>query len=153
MEVCSVDRLNLLQLAPGGHLGRFCVWTKSAVEKLDAIFGGSGLAHRCPAPHKLTSWAAMQHCFWPGCAAGLHTAGGLPSRGCKASAWCRPGPPWLTPPPPFPPSLPGTTETESAQKKGYKLPRHIMANGDLARLINSDEVQVCAPPGSSAPGF
>lgn len=57
------------------------------------------------------------------------------------------------PPPPFPPSLPGTTETESAQKKGYKLPRHIMANGDLARLINSDEVQVCAPPGSSAPGF
>jgi hypothetical protein len=28
-----------LQLAPGGHLGRFCIWTKSAFEKLDAIFG------------------------------------------------------------------------------------------------------------------
>jgi len=27
------------QLAPGGHLGRFCIWTKSAVEKLDKIFG------------------------------------------------------------------------------------------------------------------
>lgn len=38
-EVACVDRLNLLQLAPGGHLGRFCIWTKSAVEKLDKIFG------------------------------------------------------------------------------------------------------------------
>ncbi|EFN51129.1 hypothetical protein CHLNCDRAFT_37552, partial [Chlorella variabilis] len=78
VEVCSVERLNLLQLAPGGHLGRFCIWTKSAVEKLDAIFG--------------------------------------------------------------------TTESASAQKAGYKLPRHIMANGDLARLINSDEIQSVVGP-------
>jgi len=78
VELCSVDRLNLLQLAPGGHLGRFCIWTKSAVEKLDSIFG--------------------------------------------------------------------TSESESAQKKGYKLPRHIMANGDLARLINSDEIQSVVKP-------
>jgi hypothetical protein len=28
-----------LQLAPGGHVGRFIVWTKSAFEKLDSIFG------------------------------------------------------------------------------------------------------------------
>merc|ERR1712159_323907 len=28
VETCCVSRLNLLQLAPGGHLGRFCVWTK-----------------------------------------------------------------------------------------------------------------------------
>jgi large subunit ribosomal protein L4e len=78
VEVCSVERLNLLQLAPGGHLGRFCIWTKSAVEQLDKIFG--------------------------------------------------------------------TTEAASEQKKGYKLPRHIMANGDLARLINSDEVQSVVQP-------
>eukprot|EP00955_Chlamydomonas_euryale_P046068 353313-Chlamydomonas_euryale.AAC.11 len=39
VEVTSVDRLNLLQLAPGGHMGRFCVWTKSAFDKLDSIFG------------------------------------------------------------------------------------------------------------------
>eukprot|EP00887_Chlorella_sp_A99_P000482 scaffold17.g482.t1 len=84
VEVASVDRLNLLQLAPGGHLGRFCIWTKSAFEKLDSIFG--------------------------------------------------------------------TVEKESEQKKGYKLPRHIMTNGDLARVINSDEVQsvVRAPKASSA---
>merc|ERR1711934_667446 len=30
VEVASVERLNLLQLAPGGHLGRFCVWSKDA---------------------------------------------------------------------------------------------------------------------------
>ena len=29
----------MLQLAPGGHLGRFIVWTKSAFEKLDTVFG------------------------------------------------------------------------------------------------------------------
>ena len=42
VEVASVDRLNLLQLAPGGHVGRFCIWTKSAFEKLDSIFGEGG---------------------------------------------------------------------------------------------------------------
>ena len=79
VEVAHVDRLNLLQLAPGGHLGRFIIWTKSAFARLDTIFG--------------------------------------------------------------------TTEIESATKKGYKLPRNIMTNPDLARLINSDEVQsVVAPP-------
>lgn len=34
-----VDKLNLLKLAPGGHLGRLIVWTESAFRKLDAIFG------------------------------------------------------------------------------------------------------------------
>lgn len=29
----------------------------------------------------------------------------------------------------------------SEQKKGYKLPRPIMGNSDLTRLINSDEIQ------------
>jgi large subunit ribosomal protein L4e len=39
VDVACVERLNLLQLAPGGHLGRFIIWTKSAFEKLDEIFG------------------------------------------------------------------------------------------------------------------
>jgi len=84
VEVVSVDSLNLLQLAPGGHLGRFCIWTKSAFEKLDAIFG--------------------------------------------------------------------TATKESTVKKGYKLPRAMMANADLARLINSDEIQsvVRAPKAKSS---
>ena len=41
VELCSVDRLGLLTLAPGGHLGRFIIWTKGAFEKLDAIYGTS----------------------------------------------------------------------------------------------------------------
>ena len=50
-------------------MGRFCIWTKSAFERLDSIFG--------------------------------------------------------------------TQTKESSVKKGYKLPRSVMANGDLTRLINS----------------
>jgi len=73
VELCCVDRLNLLQLAPGGHMGRFIVFTKPAMEKLNTIFG-------------------------------------------SASA-------------------------KSSTKKGYAVPRCIMANSDLNRIINSDEVQ------------
>jgi len=31
--------LDILQLAPGGHLGRFIVWTESAFKSLNQIFG------------------------------------------------------------------------------------------------------------------
>ena len=82
VELVSVDRLNLLKLAPGGHLGRFVVWTKAAFEKLDAIYG--------------------------------------------------------------------TPAKPSALKKGFALPRPIMANPDLNRLINSDEVQRSVRPPKSS---
>ncbi|KAJ9184250.1 hypothetical protein P3X46_003995 [Hevea brasiliensis] len=78
VEVANVDRLNLLKLAPGGHLGRFVIWTKSAFEKLDSIYG--------------------------------------------------------------------SFEKSSATKKGYVLPRAKMVNADLARIINSDEVQSVVKP-------
>ena len=39
VETCSVFALNLLQLAPGGHLGRFIVWTSGAFGALDTIYG------------------------------------------------------------------------------------------------------------------
>jgi len=39
VETSSVFSLNLLQLAPGGHLGRFVVWTSSAFEALDTVYG------------------------------------------------------------------------------------------------------------------
>jgi len=39
VEFAQVSRLNLLDLAPGGHLGRFVIWTQDAFEKLDSIFG------------------------------------------------------------------------------------------------------------------
>ncbi|CAI4228506.1 unnamed protein product [Auanema sp. JU1783] len=39
VDVLNVERLNLLKLAPGGHLGRLIIWTESAFKKLDAIYG------------------------------------------------------------------------------------------------------------------
>jgi len=39
VDVAPVSALNLLDLAPGGHLGRFCVFSKSAFEQLDSIYG------------------------------------------------------------------------------------------------------------------
>ncbi|MCO5549148.1 hypothetical protein L7F22_002614 [Adiantum nelumboides] len=78
VEVASVDRLNLLQLAPGGHLGRFIIWTKCAFEKLDQVFG--------------------------------------------------------------------SVDEKSKVKKNYTLPRPLMANSDLSRIINSDEIQSVVRP-------
>ncbi|CAH9091693.1 unnamed protein product [Cuscuta europaea] len=78
IDICHVDRLNLLKLAPGGHLGRFVIWTKSAFEKLDEIYG--------------------------------------------------------------------TFDKPSEKKRGYVLPRPKMVNADLARIINSDEVQSVVRP-------
>merc|ERR1711966_510076 len=79
VEVCDVASLNLLQLAPGGHIGRFVIFTEAAFAKLDAIWGGKN---------------------------------GAPS----------------------------------TEKKGYRLPRAMMTNSDLPRVINSDEVQAVVRP-------
>ncbi|KAI9280674.1 ribosomal protein L4 domain-containing protein [Sporodiniella umbellata] len=78
VELVNVRRLNLLQLAPGGHLGRFIIWTQSAFALLDELYG--------------------------------------------------------------------TYETPAALKKDYVLPAHIMTNPDVARLINSDEIQSVVRP-------
>lgn len=89
VELACVDSLNVLQLAPGGHLGRFCIWTKAAFEKLDALYG----------THE-------------------------------------------------------TAATEKTRRKvAYRIPQLQMANADLSRLINSDEVQsvVNAPKVGTAP--
>merc|ERR1719399_994166 len=39
VDLCHVSRLNILQLAPGGHLGRFCVFTEDAFRALNNTFG------------------------------------------------------------------------------------------------------------------
>jgi len=39
VDTCCVSRLNILQLAPGGHLGRFLIFTKSAFKALNKVFG------------------------------------------------------------------------------------------------------------------
>lgn len=83
VETANVDNLSLLDLAPGGHLGRFIVWTKGAFEKLDSLFG--------------------------------------------------------------------TYDEQSAYKKGFTLPRSFMTNADLARIINSDEIQSVVKPSITSP--
>ena len=40
MEVVTLENLNAELLAPGTHPGRLTVWTSSAFEKLEKIFGG-----------------------------------------------------------------------------------------------------------------
>lgn len=39
LEVAPVSALNLLQLAPGGHVGRFIIWTECAFKQLDLLYG------------------------------------------------------------------------------------------------------------------
>jgi len=39
VDCIQVDNLNLLKLAPGGHVGRFIIWTESAFKKLDGLYG------------------------------------------------------------------------------------------------------------------
>jgi len=73
VDLCQVSRLSLLKLAPGGHLGRFVIWTQGAFNKLNSVWG--------------------------------------------------------------------STTRESTEKKGYKLPRNVMSNSDITRIINSEEVQ------------
>merc|ERR1711934_208654 len=83
VEVCDVSRLNLLQLAPGGHLGRFVIFTEQAFAALDGLYGGKN----------------------------------------------------------------GTLSTE---KKGYRVPRTMMTNSDLPRIINSEEVQAKVRPAKTS---
>ncbi|XP_063231779.1 large ribosomal subunit protein uL4 [Bacillus rossius redtenbacheri] len=39
VDLIHVNKLNLLKLAPGGHVGRFVIWTQSAFAKLDDLYG------------------------------------------------------------------------------------------------------------------
>ncbi|XP_031138915.2 60S ribosomal protein L4-like, partial [Sander lucioperca] len=34
----TLQNVNKLRLAPGGHVGRFCIWTESAFRKLDELY-------------------------------------------------------------------------------------------------------------------
>jgi len=78
VEIVHVSRLNLLRLAPGGHLGRFIIWTSGAFGQLDK--------------------------HW------------------------------------------GTRDRPSQFKKGFILPRPILTNPDITRIITSDEIRSAVRP-------
>merc|ERR1712002_433264 len=39
VDTICVDKLNLLRLAPGGRVGRFCIWSEGAFKMLDSLYG------------------------------------------------------------------------------------------------------------------
>jgi len=39
VDTICVDKLNILKLAPGGRVGRFCIWTEGAFKTLDKLYG------------------------------------------------------------------------------------------------------------------
>eukprot|EP00035_Acanthoeca_spectabilis_P019658 m.429142 g.429142 ORF g.429142 m.429142 type:complete len:361 (-) comp16962_c0_seq1:121-1203(-) len=39
VDVCPVSALGLLKLAPGGHVGRFIIFSEGAFKRLDALYG------------------------------------------------------------------------------------------------------------------
>uniref|UniRef100_A0A2K5MPM0 Large ribosomal subunit protein uL4 C-terminal domain-containing protein n=1 Tax=Cercocebus atys TaxID=9531 RepID=A0A2K5MPM0_CERAT len=47
MTLLNVSKLNILKLAPGGPVGRFCIWTESAFWKLDELYG---ICHKAASP-------------------------------------------------------------------------------------------------------
>lgn len=57
IELCCVDKLNLLRMAPGGHLGRFCIWVEDAFKRLAELYGDpitpSSLKHGFHLPRAL----------------------------------------------------------------------------------------------------
>jgi len=53
VELCQVSRLNLLRLAPGGHLGRFIIWTEGAFKQLDNVYGSQTVASATKAGYKV----------------------------------------------------------------------------------------------------
>jgi len=73
VELVNVNKLSVLCLAPGGHLGRFIIFTKDAFQHLDSVFG--------------------------------------------------------------------TIKKDSVTKKGFRVPRGMLTNADIGRIINSEEVQ------------
>ncbi|KAL3761999.1 hypothetical protein ACHAW5_008223 [Stephanodiscus triporus] len=59
VELCCVDRLNLLQLAPGGHMGRFCVWSQPALDALNDIYGDASSPGKKSIPEDLMANADL----------------------------------------------------------------------------------------------
>jgi large subunit ribosomal protein L4e len=73
VELAKVESLGILKLAPGGQMGRFLIWSKSAIEALKLL------------------WS--------------------------------------------------TSVVPTSAKTAYSIPRSLMTNSDLKRLINSDDIQ------------
>jgi len=61
VDFCNVHSLSILKLAPGGHIGRFCIWTESAFTELDKIFGTAKAASE--RKYMSRSWTLPKACL------------------------------------------------------------------------------------------
>jgi large subunit ribosomal protein L4e len=57
VDFLHVHRLNIRHLAPGGHLGRFCIWTESAIKALNDIYGTNHSAAKLKSGFRIGSSA------------------------------------------------------------------------------------------------
>ncbi|CEP60042.1 60S ribosomal protein uL4 LALA0_S01e01684g [Lachancea lanzarotensis] len=55
VQTANVASLNLLQLAPGAHLGRFVIWTEAAFAQLDQVWGSETVASSVKSNYTLPS--------------------------------------------------------------------------------------------------
>ncbi|XP_003737313.1 60S ribosomal protein L4-A [Galendromus occidentalis] len=53
VDTCNVNSLSIFKLAPGGHAGRFIIWTEAAFRKLNDIFGTFSKASKVKKAYKL----------------------------------------------------------------------------------------------------
>jgi large subunit ribosomal protein L4e len=55
VDFLHVHRLNIRHLAPGGHLGRFCIWTEGAIRALNDIYGTAHSASKLKSGYRLSA--------------------------------------------------------------------------------------------------
>jgi large subunit ribosomal protein L4e len=53
VDYLNVNRLNIRHLAPGGHLGRFCIWTEGAIKALNDLWGTANSGSKLKAGYRL----------------------------------------------------------------------------------------------------
>ena len=62
VSLMNVGKMNLLTLAPGGHVGRFCIWTESAISKVHSklIRAWRWMLRQCVHPIGSIAWLWFQ---------------------------------------------------------------------------------------------
>jgi len=55
VDFLHVNRLNIRHLAPGGHIGRFCIWTEGAIKALGDLYGHSNASAKLKSGYRLNA--------------------------------------------------------------------------------------------------
>nr|6RM3_LC0 Chain LC0, uL4 [Vairimorpha necatrix] len=67
VDQLSINKLNIFELAPGGHAGRLVMWTESAFKKLEKLFGKfneeSRILKKFTLPKKMITTDSLEELF------------------------------------------------------------------------------------------